>query len=212
MAAFFLLDLGDYLTWDALVERRQALRDAVDGHLVVAMLAFVAVYVVVTGLSLPGAAVLSLAGGVLFGRWLGTGLVSVASTAGATAAFLSARYLLRDFVERRWGPRVAALNRGLEADGIYYLLFLRLVPLFPFFLINAGMGLTRMRVRTFWWVSQLGMLPGTFLYVNAGTELASIDSPRDVLSPGLLIALALLGIVPLVVRKLLTRWRRSRAT
>jgi uncharacterized membrane protein YdjX (TVP38/TMEM64 family) len=134
-------------------------------------------------------------------------LVGVAATLGATLAFLSSRYLFRDWVQRRFGPRLDALNRGIEKDGAYYLFTLRLVPLFPFFLINLGMGLTRLPVRTFAWVSFLGMLPGTFLYVNAGTELGKLNSLADVASPGLLAAFALLGIVPLVLRKLLLRAR-----
>jgi uncharacterized membrane protein YdjX (TVP38/TMEM64 family) len=151
--------------------------------------------------------VLSLAGGALFGRWIGTAIVSVASTAGATGAFLACRYLFRDLLQVRWGRLLRPIDRGLEADGPYYLLTLRLVPAFPFFLINAAMGLTRMPVATFWWVSQLGMLPGTFLYLNAGAELGRITSPRDVLSPGVLVSLTLLGVVPLLARRAFSRPR-----
>src|SRR5262249_33433697 len=143
---------------------------------------YFALYVAVAALSLPFATLLTLAGGVLFGRWLGTLVVSFASTAGATLAFLASRYLLRDFVQRRFGRWLEPINRGVEADGAYYLLTLRLVPAFPFFVVNALMGLTPMRVGTYWWVSQLGMLPATFLYVNAGAELGQIQSARDVLS------------------------------
>jgi uncharacterized membrane protein YdjX (TVP38/TMEM64 family) len=175
------------------------------------LLLFFLVYAAVTGLSLPVAAPLSLAAGALFGRWLGTAVVSAASTLGATAAFFSSRYVLRDFVRRRLGPRLEALDRGLDEDGAFYLLTLRLVPLVPFFLVNLGMGLTRVRLRTFVWVSWLGMLPGTFLYVNAGTELARVASPADALSPEVLLSLAALGVVPLALRLLLKWWKKRRA-
>jgi uncharacterized membrane protein YdjX (TVP38/TMEM64 family) len=150
---------------------------------------------------------MTLVGGFLFDRWLGTVVVSFASTAGATLNFLITRYLLRDFVQQRWGKWLEPIDRGVEADGAFYLLTLRLVPAFPFFVVNALMGLTPMRLGTYWWVSQLGMLPATFLYVNAGTELGRITTPEGILSPTVLISLALLGVVPLALRKLL-QWRR----
>jgi uncharacterized membrane protein YdjX (TVP38/TMEM64 family) len=208
VAGFFVFDLGRYPSWEALRDHRAALGEQVERHFAVALLVFFAVYVAVAALSLPGAAVLTLAAGALFGRWWGTGVVSLASTAGATLAFLLTRYLFRAFVQERWGHRLEPINRGVEADGAYYLFTLRLVPVVPFFLINAAMGLTRLPVRTFWWVSQLGMLPGTFLYVNAGTELAQIASPKDALSPTVLVSLALLGVVPLLFRQIL-RWRKD---
>ena len=148
--------------------------------------------------------------GALFGRWVGTGVVSIASTLGATLAFLGSRYVLRDWVQRRFADRLGQINQGIERDGAYYLFTLRLVPVVPFFLINLGMGLTPIRVTTFAGVSWLGMLMGTFLYVNAGTELATFDSPADFLSWKVLGSLALLGVVPLAVRKLIqwkVRWR-----
>src|SRR5262249_37441880 len=160
--------------------------------------------------SLPVATIVSLLGGALFGRWLGTAVVLLAATLGATLAFLSSRYLLRGFVERRFGGRVEALNRGLDREGAYYLFFLRLVPVFPFFLINLGMGLTRFSTWTFFWVSLLGMLPGTFIYVNAGTALATIQSPAGILSPTVLISFALLGLFPLLLRKLVPRRNTDR--
>jgi uncharacterized membrane protein YdjX (TVP38/TMEM64 family) len=166
---------------------------------------FVALYVGVTALSLPVAAPLSMVAGALFGRWLGTGVVSVAATVGATLAFLSSRYLLREWVRARFGGRMRAVEAGIARDGAYYLLTLRLVPLFPFWLVNLAMGLTPLRVRTFAAVSWVGMLPGTFLFVNAGTAVAEVASPRDVLSPEVLGSFALLGLVPLVVRRVVRR-------
>ena len=210
VAAFFALGGQRYLTWESLLAYREQLKADVDAHWWPALLVYFLVYVAVTGLSLPGAAVMSLAGGALFGRWWGTAVTSFASTAGATGAFLLSRYLLRDFVQRRWGKRLEAINRGVERDGPYYLLFLRLVPAFPFFLINLAMGLTPMRVWTYWWVSQLGMLPGTFLYLNAGTQLGELQSPRDVLSPGVLASFAVLAVFPLLVRQAVRWWQRRR--
>jgi uncharacterized membrane protein YdjX (TVP38/TMEM64 family) len=206
VVAFYTRGLHRYLSWDYLRTHLDILHAEVQQHLLLALLVFFLVYVGVTALSLPAAGVLSLVAGALFGRWLGTAVVSLAATTGATLAFLSSRYLLRDFVQHRFGDRLRPLNEGVERDGAYYLFSLRLVPLFPFFLVNLGMGLTRMRLRTFVWVSLLGMLPGTFLYVNAGTALAGIDSPRDVLSPAVLVSLALLGLAPLGLRQLV-RWK-----
>jgi uncharacterized membrane protein YdjX (TVP38/TMEM64 family) len=161
---------------------------------------FFTAYVAVTALSLPAATVLSLAAGVLFGRWVGTAVVLLAATLGATLAFLSSRYLLRDWVRRRSGARLEAVNRGVERDGAFYLLTLRLVPAFPFFLVNLAMGLTPMRAWTFAWVSLVGMLPATFLYVHTAATLEGVHSPREILSPGVLLSLALLGVVPLALR------------
>jgi uncharacterized membrane protein YdjX (TVP38/TMEM64 family) len=206
VATFYALGLHRYVSWDYLRSNVDFLQAQVREHLVLALLAFFLAYAAATALSLPIAAPLSLVAGALFDRWLGTGVVALGATLGATLAMLCSRYLFRDFVQRRFGARLKALNEGVERDGAYYLFTLRLVPLFPFFLINLGMGLTRMRVSTFFWVSLVGMLPGTFLYVNAGRELARIDAPADVLSPTLLVSLALLGIVPLVFRKLV-QWK-----
>jgi uncharacterized membrane protein YdjX (TVP38/TMEM64 family) len=209
MLGFYALGLHRYVSREYLHAHLDAMREETRRHLLLALLVFALVYVAVTALSLPVATALGLAAGALFGRWLGTGVVSLAATLGATLAFLGSRYLFRDWVQRRFGSRLGALNRGVEQDGAYCLLTLRLVPVFPFFLVNLGMGLTPLRARTFAWVSLLGMLPGTFLYVNAGAELGRIDSARAVLSPGVLISLALLGLVPLALR-LLTRWARDR--
>jgi uncharacterized membrane protein YdjX (TVP38/TMEM64 family) len=166
--------------------------------------------VLVTALSLPGAAVMTLAGGAIFGLGWGLLLVSFASSVGATLAMLVARVLLRDWVQRRFGGQLAAVNRGFEADGAFYLFSLRMVPVFPFFVINLVMGLTPVSAWQFYWVSQVGMLAGTVVYVFAGTQLASVESIGDVLSPGLIAALSLLGLFPLITRKLMQALRRWR--
>jgi len=161
------------------------------------------IYVLATGLSLPGATVLTLAGGMLFGFWIGTVIVSFASTVGATLAFLASRFLFKDFVERRFGDRLQSINAGVKKEGAFYLFTLRLVPVFPFFLINLVMGLTSIKTATYFFVSQLGMLAGTAVYVNAGTELAEITSLRGILSPGLLISFALIGVLPFVSKSVI---------
>jgi pyruvate/2-oxoglutarate dehydrogenase complex dihydrolipoamide dehydrogenase (E3) component/uncharacterized membrane protein YdjX (TVP38/TMEM64 family) len=171
-------------------------------------------------LSLPAAAILTVAGGALFGLLEGLALVSFASTLGATLAMLLSRYLLRDWVQQRFGTRMAGINQGLEREGAFYLFALRLVPVFPFFLVNLAMGLTKLPARTFFWVSQLGMLPGTIAFVYAGTQLAKIDSLKGLLSPGLLAAFAVLGLLPLITKKVLDalrarkvyqRWKRPKS-
>ena len=199
----YLAGLTPDRAWDYIRTHRDQLKDFTDHHLPLALILYFLAYAAVTSLSLPVAAVLSLAAGALFGRWLGTGVVALAATLGATFAFLSSRYVFRDAVRRRFGARLDALNAGVDRDGPFYLFTLRLVPLFPFFLVNLGMGLTRMRVLTYAWVSFLGMLPGTFVYVNAGTALGTLDSPRDILSPGVLASFALLGLLPLALRMFL---------
>lgn len=211
--------LFEFLTLEALKARQAEFQALYAARPVAVLAGFFALYVAVTGLSLPGAAILTLAAGALFGLVTGTILVSFASTLGATLAFLSARYLLRSSVEARFGDRLGAINRGLEKDGAFYLFTLRLVPLFPFFLINLVMGLTRIRAATFAWVSQIGMLAGTIVYVNAGTELAKIDSLSGVASPGLLLSFAALGLFPwfakafigwLQRRRVQSRWTRPK--
>lgn len=195
-----------YLVWDSVRANIGAWqREAQDAPLWTAA-GFFLLYASVTALSLPVATVLGLAAGALFGRVLGTVLVSGASTVGATVAFLISRYLLHDWVQSQYASRLRAINDGIERNGASYLFLLRLTPVVPFFLINLGMGLTPMRARTFAVTSWLGMLPGTFLYVNAGTALATIESPRDVLSPVVIVSLAALGVVPLALHKLI-QWR-----
>ncbi len=172
--------------------------------------AFVGVYVLATALSLPGAALLTLLGGAVFGLLWGTVLVSVASSVGALLAFLVSRYLLRDVVSQRFGDRLQAIHDGIEREGAFYLFTLRMVPVFPFFLVNLLMGLTPMKARTFFWVSQVGMLAGTVVYVNAGTQLAQLTSLSGILSPAVLWSSALLGVFPLVAKGLVAWWKRRR--
>ena len=205
IGAFFAFDLGHYLSLPQLQARQAELAALVDRHFVSAALLFVAVYVVSTALSLPGASLLTLAGSAVFGVVWGLLLVSFASSIGATLAFLSARFLLRDWVERRFGDKLASLQAGMKKEGALYLLSLRLIPIFPFFLVNLLMGLTPIKVSTYYWVSQLGMLPGTFVYVLAGSELANLTSTGNILSPGLMVALTLLGLMPMLLKGLQRR-------
>jgi pyruvate/2-oxoglutarate dehydrogenase complex dihydrolipoamide dehydrogenase (E3) component/uncharacterized membrane protein YdjX (TVP38/TMEM64 family) len=201
VALVFALDLHSLLTLESLKGSLDQFRgfQAESPWLVGGM--FFAAYVVVTAFSIPGAAVMTLAAGALFGLLQGLVLVSFASTLGATLAFIGARYLLRDSVQAKFGNRLKAINEGVEREGAFYLFTLRLVPVFPFFLINLLMGLTSMKAFTFFWVSQIGMLAGTVVYVNAGTELAKIDSLSGILSPGLILSFVLLGVFPLIAKK-----------
>ena len=205
IALFYFTGLRDYLGWDSLRSNVDAWQKQVSEHLAAALAVYFSAYTIITALSLPAAAAMTLLGGALFGRLLGTAVVSAASTLGATLAFLGSRYLFRDWVQNRYRDRLRTINEGIERDGAYYLFMLRLVPLIPFFLINLGMGLSTISVWTYALTSWIGMLPGTFLYVNAGTAIATIESPADALSPTVLISLAALGIVPLVIRKLFQR-------
>ena len=187
------------------IHQRMLLARVEQAPLQSALLYFV-VYVLVSALSIPGAALLTLLGGALFSLWEATLLVSFASTLGATLAMLVSRYLLRDWVQRRFAAQMSTIDAGMDRDGARYLFALRLMPLFPFFLVNLLMGLTRLRVCHYWWVSQLAMLPATVIYLNAGRELGKLTSLRDILSPGLLFAFTLLGLLPLVTRWLFSRY------
>jgi pyruvate/2-oxoglutarate dehydrogenase complex dihydrolipoamide dehydrogenase (E3) component/uncharacterized membrane protein YdjX (TVP38/TMEM64 family) len=200
---FFAFDAQQYLTLDYLQSKREAFQAFFAEYPVLTLGAFFIVYVTVTALSLPGAAVMTLAAGALFGLVTGTILVSFASTMGATLAFLVARILLRDTVQRRFGQSLKRINEGVEKDGAFYLFGLRLVPVFPFFVINLVMALTPMKTWTFYWVSQVGMLAGTIVYVNAGTQLGQLDSVGGLLSPELIGSFVLLGIFPLIARKIM---------
>ncbi|UAK73619.1 FAD-dependent oxidoreductase [Aeromonas enteropelogenes] len=202
IGAFFALDLGHYLSLSELQARQESLALWVDRHFVAASLLFLVIYVLSTALSLPGASLLTLAGSAVFGVAWGLLLVSFASSLGATLAFLSARFLLRDWVSARFGDKLATFQAGMAKDGAFYLLSLRLIPIFPFFLVNLLMGLTPIRVSTYYWVSQLGMLPGTFVFVLAGSELATLTSTGNILSPSLMVALTLLGLMPWLMKKL----------
>jgi len=202
VAAFFALGLNRYLSLDAAktaqadIARLYAARPAVVAG------TFFAAYVAVTALSLPGAAIMTLLAGAVFGLWTGTLIVSFASSLGALLAMLFARYVLRDSIKARFGARLAEIDKGIAREGALYLFTLRLVPVFPFFVINLLMGLTAMPAVTFYWVSQLGMLAGTLVFVNAGTQLAQITSLAGILSPGLVASFVLLGVFPLIAKKL----------
>ncbi len=204
VVAFFALDLGRYFTLDFFRSQQAAIDAYVQANPVQAGLSFFLAYVAVTGLSLPGAAIMTLAGGAIFGLLWGTVIVSFASTIGATLAFLASRFLLRDWVQEKFGDKLKPVNDGIARDGAFYLFTLRLVPVFPFFVINLAMGLMPIRAWTFYWVSQIGMLAGTLVYVNAGTEIAKIDSLRGILSPGLIISFTLLGVFPLIAKRIVS--------
>lgn len=203
VAGFFIFDLGQYFSLEYLKSQQAALENYRQAHPLQTAAVMFVVYVLVTALSLPGATVMTLAVGAIFGLFWGTVLVSFASTLGATLAFLISRFLLRDMVQNRFGDRLKTINAGIEKDGAFYLFGLRLVPLFPFFVINLAMGLTSLKTVTFAWVSQVGMLLGTLVYVNAGTQLAGIDSLSGILSPGLIFSFVLLGLFPIIARKIL---------
>ena len=203
-------DLGTTLSLDALKQSRDGLRTLVDQHPLAMFGGFFVAYVAMTGLSIPGAAILSLAAGALFGFWTGVVVVSFGASVGATLAFLASRHLLRDAIRSRFGRRLEAIDAGMDKGGAFYLLTLRLIPAFPFFLINLAMGLTAIPVVRFYWVSQLGMLPATAVYVNAGTRLASIEKLGDVLSPALLGSFVLLGIFPLIAQWAIAAWQARR--
>ena len=200
IVAFFWFDLTRYLDLEYLKSRQADIDVFYRDHPVALLAGYFLIYVAITGLSLPGAAIMTLVGGAVFGLLWGTVLVSFASTIGATIAFVVARYILRDGIQRRYGDRLKAINEGVERDGAFYLFTLRLVPAFPFFVINLVMGLTPMRTLTFALVSQLGMLPGTIVFVNAGTQLARIESLQGILSPTLIGSFVLLGVFPLIAK------------
>ena len=196
VAAYFFFGLGDYLTVEGIKQVAGDVGAYYERNPAQVIVGFFFVYVAVAAASLPGAAVMTLAAGALFGVLVGTIIVSFASTLGATLAFLASRYVLRDGIEARFGERLRTVNQGLESDGAFYLFTIRMIPLFPFFVVNLVMGLTRIGTWTFAWVSQIGMLLGTIVYVNAGTQLARIDSLSGIASPAVLASFALLGIAP----------------
>ncbi|MGB5883465.1 MAG: TVP38/TMEM64 family protein [Desulfobulbales bacterium] len=206
---FKVLGLGHYLTLDYLKASQDKFSQLYGENRLAVIAAYMAIYITVTALSLPGAAVMTLAGGAMFGFWIGFVVVSFASTIGATLACFVARFLLRDWVQNRFGGKLSTINNGIEKEGAFYLFSLRLVPIFPFFVINLAMGLTTMKLVTFYWVSQIGMLPGTMVYVNAGKELGQIESLSGILSPGLILSFVILGVFPITVKKLLTFYKKK---
>jgi pyruvate/2-oxoglutarate dehydrogenase complex dihydrolipoamide dehydrogenase (E3) component/uncharacterized membrane protein YdjX (TVP38/TMEM64 family) len=199
---FFAFDLGRFFSLDYVKAARADFAALYEARPARVLTVFFSVYVAVTALSLPGAAIMTLLAGAIFGLGMGTLVVSFASSLGATLAMLVSRYLLRDAVKSKFGTRLADIDRGIEREGAFYLFTLRLVPVFPFFVINLLMGLTSMKATTFYWASQLGMLAGTLVYVNAGTQLAQIRSLQGILSPGLIGSFVLLGLFPLLAKKI----------
>jgi uncharacterized membrane protein YdjX (TVP38/TMEM64 family) len=207
---FKIFGLGQYLTLSYIKESQQRFAELYFEHPFSVIGSYMIIYILVTSLSLPGAAVMTLAGGALFGLVAGTIAVSFASTIGATLACFVSRFLLRDWVQNKFGEKIARVNTGVEKEGAFYLFTLRLIPVFPFWMINLVMGVTRMPIRTFFWVSQVGMLPGTIVYVNAGKEIAKIESLSGILSPGLILSFIILGLFPIMVKKIMG-WYRKRS-
>jgi uncharacterized membrane protein YdjX (TVP38/TMEM64 family) len=208
--AFKIFNLGDYLSLSYIKESQQKFQNLYSHHRFMVIAGYMVIYILVTSLSLPGAAVMTLAAGALFGLVMGTLIVSFASTIGATLACAVSRFILRDWIQNKFKDKLQTINEGIQREGVFYLFTLRLIPVFPFWLINLIMGLTNMPLKTFYWVSQIGMLPGTIVYVNAGKELAKIDSLSGILSPTLIFSFVLLGIFPIVTKKLLTLYRQKK--
>lgn len=210
VAAFFLFDLGRFLSLDYLKSSQAELADWKNARPIFAALIFFLIYVLATSLSVPGATILTLAGGAIFGFVQGLALVSLASTVGATLAFLVSRYFLQAPVQNKFGDKLSAINHGVEKDGAFYLFTLRLVPAFPFFVVNLVMGLTPIKTIIYALVSWIGMLPATAVFVNAGTQLAKIDSAKGLLSPTLIGSFVLIGLLPLIAKKSVGFIRREK--
>ncbi len=208
--AFRYYNFAHYFSLEYLKTSQERFQTLYRANPILVVGVYMGVYILTTALSLPGAAVLTLAGGGFFGLLVGTIAVSFASTIGATLACLAARFFLQDWVQNKFGNKLVAINDGIEREGAFYLFTLRLVPIFPFFVINLLMGLTKIRLFTFFWVSQIGMLAGTIVFVNAGRELAKIDSLAGIMSPSLLASFAILGIFPILVKKLLSFYKKKK--
>jgi dihydrolipoamide dehydrogenase len=202
ITAFFAFDLGQYFSLEFIKQNQASFDQYYSDNPFKTVAIYFAIYVLVTALSLPGAAIMTLAGGALFGLTTGVLIISFASTIGATLAFLFSRFLLRDLIQQRFNRQLKSINQGIEKEGAFYLFTLRLVPIFPFFVINLGMGLTPIKTWTFYWVSQLGMFAGTIVYVNAGTQLGKLEDLSGILSPALLLSFTLLGLFPLIGKKI----------
>lgn len=204
---FLGVNFSQYLTLENAKAQQEALTTYIDQNFVFSAAIYFFAYIAITAFSIPGAAVVTLLGAALFGFWTSLLLVSFASTMGATLAFLSSRYLLRDWVQNKFGNKLIAINQGVKKDGAFYLFSLRLIPVFPFFLINLLMGLTPMSVGRFYLTSQVGMLPGTAVYLNAGTQLATIESLSGIISPAVLASFALLGLFPIITKWVMNKVR-----
>ncbi len=198
---YFQYDGSRYFSFDYLKSQQNRFISYYSNHPIPTILFYLSLYILSTAISFPGATVLTLAGGALFGLWVGMALVSIAATVGATLCFLVSRYLLRDVIQSRFRDKLNRINDGIERSGQFYLFTLRLLPIFPFFLINLAMGITPISVGRFFWVSWLGMLPGTFLYVNAGTQLGKLESMEGILSPTILLSLVLLAFLPWLAKR-----------
>ncbi|CAM2951932.1 TVP38/TMEM64 family protein [Vibrio ordalii] len=206
---FLIVNFGHYLTLDNAKAQQMLLNEYISQNVISAALIYFSLYIVLTAFSIPGAAVVTLLGAALFGFWASLLLVSFASTIGATIAFLSSRFLLREWIQTKFGQKLQTINQGVERDGAFYLFSLRLIPVFPFFLINLLMGLTPISVARFYLISQLGMLPGTAVYLNAGTQLAEIENLSGIVSPSVLFSFALLGLFPLITKWIMTKLNKN---
>jgi len=210
IAVFAYLDLGSYLTLTYIKESQEHFQNLYLANRLQVIAAYMLIYIIVTALSLPGAAVMTLAGGALFGLTVGIVVVSFASSIGATMACFFARFILRDWVQGKFGGKFKTINEGIEKEGALYLFTARLIPIFPFFVINLALGLTKMPLVRFFWVSQLGMLAGTAVYVNAGKEIGKIESLSGILSPGLVLSFVILGLFPITMKKLIAFIKKRR--
>lgn len=209
VASFFAFDLQQYASLEYVKQQQNTLIEYYNENKVFVLALFGVAYVIITALSLPAATVITLLGGALFGFAIGLVMVSFASTIGATLAFLMSRFLLKDTIQQKYSKQLYKINEGFAKEGAFYLFAMRLVPAFPFFMINIVTALTPIKTKTFYWVSQLGMLPGTAVYVYAGTQLAQIESLSDIASPGLITAFVILGIFPLAAKKVLKYMRKE---
>jgi len=212
IAAFFVFDLKEYVSLDYLKSQQAQMNAFYNNNPLLVIVLFFLIYAGMAALSIPFATPLTLAGGAIFGTLTGTIVVSFASSIGATGAFLLTRFLFHESIEKKFGDRLAGLNSGIEKEGAFYVFGLRLVPILPFVVLNSVLGLTKIKTWTFYWASQLGMLVGTFVYVNAGTQLASIDSVGDIASPGLIASFVALGVLPIASKYILNFLRKNTQT
>ncbi len=203
MMAGFFFDIGQYLSFETIKEQHEKLILLIESNFIFYFILFFFIYIIVTAFALPFAAIKTVLAGALFGLIPGVILTSFASSIGSTLCFLMSRFVLRDFVQNKYSKYLDKINKGIKEDGIYYLFFLRLSPIFPFFIINLVFGLTKMKTMTFYIISQIGMLIGTVIFVNAGVQLSKINSMSDILSFNLILSFILIGLVPLIIKKLI---------
>ena len=203
MMAGFFFDIGQYLSFETIKEQHEKLILLIESNFIFYFILFFFIYIIVTAFALPFAAIKTVLAGALFGLIPGVILTSFASSIGSMLCFLMSRFVLRDFVQNKYSKYLDKINKGIKEDGIYYLFFLRLSPIFPFFIINLVFGLTKMKTMTFYIISQIGMLIGTVVFVNAGVQLSKISSMSDILSFNLILSFILIGLVPLIIKKLI---------